>query len=320
VWQHADGSGIYSIWANRYTPATGWGSPMLVETHDLQALRPKVAFDAAGNALVVWEQEDGGRFNVWSNRYVAGQGWGTAAPIETSDANISFNSPRLAVHASGNAVVAWVQDGSVWANQYRAGEGWGTPVLLEEDAESAEHPDVAMDGDGNAMVVWRQGDGTRYDIWFNRATPDGRWGTASLVETEDASTASPRVAVNANGTAFAVWWQDQGAYATVWSSRYTPEDGWGKAEPVQPDVPDFLKEPEIVVDAAGNALTIWYEGNEIYYNRYTNGRGWGTPALLDPLTYIAGVYTIVMDTTGSAIAAWSRPGSLRDDIYVKRFE
>jgi hypothetical protein len=70
--------------------------------------------------LAVWDQSDGTRSNIWSNRYTPTGGWGTAERIETDDA--------------GNAL----------------------------------GPHVAIDGGGNAVVVWDQSDGTRANIWSNR--------------------------------------------------------------------------------------------------------------------------------------------------------
>ena len=99
----------------------GWGTAELIETDDAgDAGVPQIAFDAAGNALAVWEQSDGIRFSIWSNRYTAGS-------------------------------------------------GWGTPELIEaDDTGGAECPQIAFDAAGNALAVWRQFDGVRYNIWSNR--------------------------------------------------------------------------------------------------------------------------------------------------------
>ncbi|TPW09101.1 MAG: hypothetical protein FD130_2655, partial [Halothiobacillaceae bacterium] len=52
---------------------------------------------------------------------------------------------------------------------YTAGAGWGVAGLIETDnAGSASSPQVAIDANGNALAVWHQSDGTRYNIWANR--------------------------------------------------------------------------------------------------------------------------------------------------------
>ena len=57
------------IWANRFTPAAGWGVAELIETGAYTAAFPQVAVDPDGNAVAVWEQSDGIRSNIWANRF-----------------------------------------------------------------------------------------------------------------------------------------------------------------------------------------------------------------------------------------------------------
>lgn len=48
-------------------------------------------------------------------------------------------------------------------------KAWGRAVLIETDnTRDAYYPQIACDGSGNAIAVWRQDDGTRYNIWANR--------------------------------------------------------------------------------------------------------------------------------------------------------
>ena len=96
--------------------------------------------------------------------------WQTAALIETDNGN-AF-SPQIAFDANGNALAVWLQsDGTSinsWSKRFIAGTGWGTAALIETDnAGDAYDPQIAFDPNGNALVVWRQLDGTRYNIWAN---------------------------------------------------------------------------------------------------------------------------------------------------------
>lgn len=131
-----------------------------------------MAFDAAGNALAVWEQADNARYDIWSNRYVAGLGWGTPTLVETND-SASASSVRLAVGANGNAVAVWLQGTgsatSVWANHYTVGAGWGTAAPIDPDQTGdATLGVVVVDASGNALATWTQRDGTRDDIRVGR--------------------------------------------------------------------------------------------------------------------------------------------------------
>jgi hypothetical protein len=225
VWEQSDGT-RYNILANRYTTGSGWGSPELLETDNAgDALDPEIDFDADGNAMAVWRQSDGTRYNIWANRYTAGSGWGSAALIETDNTGGAQN-PQIAVDAAGNALAVWIQfDGTVyniWANRYTAGSGWGSAALIETDnAGSAHNPQVAIDPAGNALAVWTQSDGTRDNIWANRYTVVGGWGSAELIETDDTGNALvPEVAVDAEGNALAVWYQYDGTRDNIVANRF----------------------------------------------------------------------------------------------------
>jgi hypothetical protein len=150
-----------------------WGTAALIETDNAgDATESKIAMDSSGNAIAVWGQSDGIRYNIWANRYMPGTGWGTAALIETDNAGDAFN-PQIAMDSGGNAIAVWGQsDGTrynIWANRYVAGTRWGTAALIGTDVLwDSQDPQVAMDSAGNAIVVWYHNDGTRYNIWANR--------------------------------------------------------------------------------------------------------------------------------------------------------
>jgi len=48
-----------------------------------------------------------------------------------------------------------------------------------------------MDSTGNAIAVWGQSDGTRNNVWANRYVAGSGWGTAVLLENDNAGDASP---------------------------------------------------------------------------------------------------------------------------------
>jgi len=58
VWRQDDGTS-YSIYSRRYTSGTGWGTAELIENNDGNAYEPQVAIDPDGNAIAVWQQDDG---------------------------------------------------------------------------------------------------------------------------------------------------------------------------------------------------------------------------------------------------------------------
>ena len=227
VWRQWDGS-HYSIWTACYTSGS-WGAAQLLETDDANdAEQQQVAIDAAGNAVAVWRQHDGTVFHVWAARYdAASSSWGEAQPLETNDTDDAWY-PQIALDAAGNAVAVWHQqdiDGSVvsvWNNRYTAGSGWGGAQPLDtSDTDDAGLVQIEFDATGNAIAVWIQWDGIRFNIWARHYTAGSGWGTAKLIETDNAGDALyPQIAVNATGDALAVWHQSDGIRDSVWAAWY----------------------------------------------------------------------------------------------------
>jgi hypothetical protein len=270
------------IWSNRYNVATGlWGTAELIETDDTgNAYGAQVAMDVSGNAVAVWSQKIGTRYNICSNRYNAATGlWGTAVLIETDDSG-DANNASVAIDASGNAVAVWSQEDStntnnVWSNRYTASTGlWGTAVLIETDnTGGAYNPRVAMNASGNAVAVWNQSDGTRDNIWSNHYTAStGLWSTATLVETDNAGSASDaRVAVDVTGNAMAVWRQSDGTINNIWSNRYTASTGlWSTATLVETDNSGSASNARVAMDATGKALVVWQQYTGTIMNIMSN--------------------------------------------------
>ncbi|PCJ88349.1 MAG: hypothetical protein COA54_03545 [Thiotrichaceae bacterium] len=274
VWKQDDGT-RNNIWSNRYVEGIGWSAAALIETEVGTANTPQVTFDTNGNAFAVWTQFDGSRDSIWSNRFIANSGWGTAELLETDDAGTAAD-PQVAIDINGNALAVWSQsDGTrtnIYSNRYVAGTGWGTAELIEtDDAGNALVPQVAIDANGNALAVWYQSDGTRLNINSNRYLAGTGWGTAELIETDNAGPAAdPQVAFDSAGNALAVWEQFDGTRNNIWSNRYVTGAGWGTAELIETDNAGNASTPQVAVDTNGNALAVWSQFNGSLSNVWSN--------------------------------------------------
>jgi hypothetical protein len=57
------------IMALRYVAGTGWGTALSIDNETDDVIDPHLAFDASGNAVVVWVSYDGNVNNVRANRF-----------------------------------------------------------------------------------------------------------------------------------------------------------------------------------------------------------------------------------------------------------
>ena len=272
VWQQLDS--IQNVWANHYLAGWGWDTATTISDGTGDATAPQVAADTSGNAVTVWAQSDGTRDNIMANRYLAGSGWGTAALIETD--NNGAANPQVSVAADGNAMAVWQQsDGlrtNIWANRYTAASGWDGAMLIEhDDAGDATAPQVAADGNGNAVVVWAQSDGMHNNTWANRYAAGNAWGTPALIESDNGGDAAlPQITVGANGNAVAVWQQSDSTRTNIWSNRYTAGANWDTATLIESDDTGPASLPQITVGGNDQAIAVWEQFDGSHYNIQAN--------------------------------------------------
>ena len=323
VWQQSDGSTI-NIYANRYAPGAGWGTPQRISPVVLETSQaPQVAIDGDGNAIAVWMQssftQNSGNNHIWASRYTAQVGWAGAVLIEAGPGDAGY--PQIAIDGSGNAIVAfWQHAGGridIVANRYVNGAGWGTAAAIEaDDSGDTSAPQIAMDAAGNAMVVWAwasaSGPPFSYNVWANRYTAGSGWGSAGPIDSVNATTANPapHVALDGAGNAIAVWHRPDGSWNSIWSSRHIVASGWGAPVLLETDNTNSAHDARIAFDASGNAMAVWIQSDgvldNVLANRYTSGQGWGSAVLIE--TDNAGPALeprIAFDGNGNATAAWS---------------
>ena len=339
VWAQDNGTS-YDIWANRYLEGGGWGIAELIENETGDASNQRLVVDVMGNGMVAWLQDNGTNVNLWSARYVMGTGWGTPELVENEPGDAS--SPAIATGPLGNVIAVWSQNNgvrdSIWANFYSIGTGWSTPVMIESGSVDAINPQVAMDPEGNAIVVWIRGDGVyKSIIWAKYYSSVTGWeATEHMIASSEErySNFEARIGMDLAGNGMVVWastsgdWWDggMGAYA----SRYVQGSGWESwtrlsAERVA------AYDPDIAMDSAGNMWAVWGDMTGIFSrysfaimaNSYSVGMGWDEPEHI----YIFETYSpsywdgpktpeVVMFDSGEALCVHdSQDGDIVYNVY-----
>ncbi len=202
----------------------------------------------------------------------------------------------------------------------RAAAGWGTPQLL--DSTYVYSPQVAVDGNGDALAVWMKGTGSARSAAASRYAVGTGWSAPELIEANDtADVEDPEIAANAAGDAVAVWaMQPSSGPADVWANRYVPGAGWGNAQPIELDATGDPSGPQVGLDAAGNAIAVWqwYNGTRwsVWGNRYVAGTGWAAGQIL---AMDAGGPRIAVDPAGNAMMLYSWGNGTGYEVWAKRY-
>jgi hypothetical protein len=254
-------------------------------------------------------------------------------PAETAKVNAPNTSDvQVAVTPDGNAVAVWHEyNGSytnVWANVFTLGTGWGTAQQLQvSNTHDEVEPKVAVNGQGDAAVVWTEHTGVRADIWYRRYTAGNGWGTPTQLSASNVGQANyaPQVAMNANGDAVFSWANyDAGDYA-VWA-RYFPANGvMGAAARIE-SATGTTGDAKLAIDAAGNATALWSNYDslnnsvDLWANTYSNGT-WGAGSIIENSTESVSEYSVTVNNAGVVLAGWTQQitGSSQG-VYVSRYD
>jgi hypothetical protein len=98
---------LYDVWAARSHNggSTFATTPTMIAGPVALFDGPRVAFDFAGEADIVW-----GRNNVWISQAQDGIGFGTPIPLMPPTTPIDTGGPRIAVSAAGHIFVVWTDE------------------------------------------------------------------------------------------------------------------------------------------------------------------------------------------------------------------
>ena len=244
---------------------------------------PSMAVDADGDFVVVWESygQDGDNYGIYGQRYnAAGETLGGEFPVNTYTTHRQYD-PSVAMDADGDFVVVWTSDGKgngepdegqdgdfsgIYGQRYNAaGETLGDEFLINTYTTGRQNsPSVAMDADGDFMVVW-QGfgqDGDYSDIYGQRYNAVGvPQGSEFPVNSFTADyQQDPSVAMDADGDFVVVWHSSgqDGNNRGVYGQRYNAAGETLDGEfPVNIFTTGFQGSPSVAMDADGDFVVGW---------------------------------------------------------------
>ena len=348
--------GVYDngrkTWAKKYAPSSGWDAPVEISSRSYYF---DFALNQSGEALVLWREQVGALHSIRLRRYIPGTGWDPEQVIEESDKRLLY--PLVSIDDSGKVIAAWNKDSEtnqdvsdVWASRFVAGKGWRRPEKIINAARGATS---AIDSNGKGLVIATTDEygcwehyllgtvcGSQNRILAAHYTIKSGWSKAEalFVPAPDKTRArsanldaqSPRLAIDADGNAIAIWSQSNPSHYEIWANRFRKGKGWEGAERIENSRLDDCDLPHIAFDPHGNAIAVWmqtdgtYGNTAVKINYYVVGWGWGSEEYLARNVPNGVDYpNIAFDQKGNALAVWvGGPDDASSDyyLYARRFE
>ena len=304
-----------------FTSADGEWQPSETRQIDPTIEGGDVRIAAGGNGLAIaaWSEEDAhGKTLVWVARYFPGQGWEDATQIDVLE---SFD-PAVAMSPDGTARVAYIARSAtgelhVWTRHRAASEPeWSNYTRLDDDGNDGTHNifklNVAITTQGESFAIWVDNRaGEPLNVQVNRGRADS-WVGAEPIEHTDEDADFPRIAADANGNAMAVWSQSEvgGTHKRVFASRFSAGGDWSAPAPIDDPTQQDGFDAQIAIDANGNAVATWAQGDgmrqNIWWNRATGGV-WGSADLVEQDdTNSTFDPQLAINGKGDAIVCWKK--------------
>ena len=296
-----------------------------------------IAMEANGNFVIVWQSQDqdGDGVGIFAQRFDA-----TCTPLGPQfQVNTVVTahqiSPAVAMDAVGNFVVVWETwpefypcNCGIFAQRYDAD---GTPLGTEFQVSDGGTAAIAMDADGDFVVIWQGHDVDVYPysrgIFAQRfdanGTPQGGPFRVNTFTTGTQET--PAIAMDSDGDFVIVWAseaQDGDGYG-VFGQRYAA-NGTARGSEFQVNTftaGDQRWYPTVAMDADGDFVVAWSselqdgdsmgvfaqqfdangsrQGSEFQVNTSTAGSQWVGAVAIEP----GGDFIVVWDTAVNGVFA-----------------
>jgi hypothetical protein len=219
-----------------------------------------------------------------------------------------------------------------------------TELITPSSSLDSQYPDITLDAEGNVHVVWQENSSLYYDIYYKMFNvTDETWIPAELVSTGCTyDSIEPAIAVDADGNVNVVWTDkttiaSDGADMDIFYNYRSGLSGtWNGPQVVSTTSTTVSEEPDIVVDAIGDAFIVWTDyadctgdsgsDADIFYKHRVRGTGLFDSVELVSIDSTTASYSpaIAIDDSGNIHVTWDDltdyggAGTDRDIFYSKR--
>ncbi len=342
IWYENNGTPT-NIYA-RYFDGTDWSATATnISTNTGQpAGSPKIAFDAAGHALAVWQEDNSTtlQYNIYARSFDGTDWSATATDISNNQGQPAYNpqiyNPQIAFNTNDNAIAVWQENNSATSKsniyaRYFDGTYWSAAAtnISNDPTQNAYNAQIAFDTTGHALAIWQENNSATSQANIYARYFDGTdWSaTATDISNDPTQNANnSQIAFDTTGNALAIWSEYNLAknQSNIYV-RYFDGTNWDPtATNISNDTTQNANICQIAFDSNGNALAIWQESNGIasynIYVRYFDGTNWdpaATDISNDP-NQTAQYPQIAFDTTGTALAVWQENNGTPTNIYARR--
>lgn len=218
-----------------------WSPAQRLSDAQAAAALPELAHNAAGDALVVWQEgAPGNPSAVLASARAAGGAWQPPEQVSAPTAATTWN-PKPALDAAGNAAVGYLDGTQMVVTTRPVSGGWSVPVVVS-GAQAVYYPALAMSGSGDLLAAWLTLDAATGAgaVWQSAAAAGQPWSAPARLSARSEVADWPTAAFAADGSVAAVAWTDDATNTSraavrqggAWARQSLGAGWWGSPVPV----------------------------------------------------------------------------------------
>lgn len=299
-----------------------WDETRKISPDGIVVCCPELAVGDDGNVYVAFGGGGGaydtqGIFFLRSDDY--GLNWNWFSMLSTP--GLGAYIPDIAVNNYGEVAVVWFEfirerrSDIFFTRSGNYGASWSTPENISDNIGHSDSATVAVDGEGNIYVAWKDNRPGDWDVFFRRGLNYGtQWDDTMNLSNDAVASVRPVMACDIYGQVFISWFDlgalERGIYYTrSWELGIQ----WAGIELVTHSSA-LSSDPAIAMDEFSNANIVWTnygqgsDPDEIMFSRGIYGSGpWSPAAALTGKGALFPNYPdIAIDYNGNIYIVWQQ--------------
>ncbi len=281
------GNSSYDIYAQRVDSngSTLWttnGIAICTATNNQEV--PKVIADGSGGAIIVWEDERSGSFDIYAQRVnSSGSILWTFNGVAICTATNNQENPQLISDGAGGAIITWQDERSgswdIYAQRINSSGvvQWTTNgVSICSATNNQEFPQLTSDSSGGTIITWQDERSGSWDIYAQDVNSNGStlWalnGVAICTATNNQET--PQLISDGSNGAIITWQDERTGNWDIYAQDVNSNGStlWALNGVAICTATNSQTIPQLTADGSGGAVITWEDartgGDDIYAQR-----------------------------------------------------
>jgi hypothetical protein len=190
-------------------------------------------------------------------------------PFSVSPSGYDSFSPQVSFDRQADATFVWVRESHDYPHpqlvQMRSRSSTGTwaSTVNVSSSGAVRNPRIALDDDGDGIVVWQGYDGDKWRVNARRVSRTGTLGTLKVLSPAGVTATGTDVAIDSDGDAIVTWAEQDATGASRPKMRRYTKTGELPAAVLLASSPTWAEPPAVAFDREGDAVLAWTNNNVV---------------------------------------------------------